>query len=459
MTCPDCGYYISRKAKKCPYCGARIKKKINTARLVIIIILLIIIGLVGAFAQGYDPIKPVLDGIQEINYRLQPDTRPTPEPTPEPTPDPTVQAQEIIPYFELRYFANSISSEQLGRFCEMYTAIKNFEDVCTFTIPATEDDVSALLVLISYECPELMNFSSSGRFTTTLNEAGEITSITLKYSMSKEDYSKRYVACATEVKRIAAEAEGMTAEEKEAYAYSVLTSSIVYKAGLADSGNAYGALINNKAKCDGISMAMKWVCEEMGIPCIFVTGKEGTADAGHAWNMVELDGKWYNIDLTNDCRSTASEETSYLYGAYNVSASVLTDLYPLTEELTECFELPADVGMEKSWHVLNGSYIRRGRDYSAVLNAQLDALAAEGEVGETVSVWLQFQTLDDYTNCIDTISATLNDWVNENTITFLASMEMLQEFRTIRIDVTWSSFEFHERGADVYVYDADGLVQ
>lgn len=67
--------------------------------------------------------------------------------------------------------------------------------------------------------------------------------------------------------------------------------------------NVYGALIDKRAVCEGYARSFKYVLDEIGIPCIIVCGmaknRSGEAES-HAWNYVEIDGKWYAVDATWD---------------------------------------------------------------------------------------------------------------------------------------------------------------
>ena len=72
---------------------------------------------------------------------------------------------------------------------------------------------------------------------------------------------------------------------------------------------AYGALVcdssgnPNYAVCDGYSLAFEYLLQQCGIEAVFVCGKAGSSpeDAGgHAWNMVKMDGEWYEVDSTWD---------------------------------------------------------------------------------------------------------------------------------------------------------------
>ena len=63
-----------------------------------------------------------------------------------------------------------------------------------------------------------------------------------------------------------------------------------------------GGLFDNKAVCEGISKSFTALCNIEGIPCVTVEGFQtnNPNGAGHAWNKVYLDEKWYIIDATSD---------------------------------------------------------------------------------------------------------------------------------------------------------------
>ena len=72
---------------------------------------------------------------------------------------------------------------------------------------------------------------------------------------------------------------------------------------------AYGALVEDSsgnagaALCDGYAMAYEYLMQRAGLSCIVVSGYAGPTEADtekHAWNLVELDGEWYEVDATWD---------------------------------------------------------------------------------------------------------------------------------------------------------------
>lgn len=64
--------------------------------------------------------------------------------------------------------------------------------------------------------------------------------------------------------------------------------------------SAYSAIIPGDAYepvCEGYAMAFKVLCDEMGIPCICVSGSVSGA-SNHMWNHVQIGKTWRLVDVT-----------------------------------------------------------------------------------------------------------------------------------------------------------------
>ena len=72
---------------------------------------------------------------------------------------------------------------------------------------------------------------------------------------------------------------------------------------------AYGALVKGKSICQGYAVAFYRLCKELGYNARFVSSQSTQTEMGHAWNIVELDGKYYFVDATWD--------DGYLEGGYS----------------------------------------------------------------------------------------------------------------------------------------------
>jgi len=131
----------------------------------------------------------------------------------------------------------------------------------------------------------------------------------------------------------------------------VLHDYLVLKCEYVDAGSdnkytAYGALVEGKAVCEGYACAYQLLCQKAGIPVCYVSSNY----RNHDWNMVKLDGKWYQVDVTWDDPNTKSENEIYYF---------VRHLYMfLSEETMETDH----VRMTKDWKVYyNGALV----DYNA----------------------------------------------------------------------------------------------
>ena len=88
--------------------------------------------------------------------------------------------------------------------------------------------------------------------------------------------------------------------------YDWLTTEVVYDSETAYTSETYlvkeqayyleGVFFNHCAVCDGKAKACALMLNMLGIPCYRTTGVNEGGD--HAWNMVQLEGKWYILCTT-----------------------------------------------------------------------------------------------------------------------------------------------------------------
>lgn len=83
--------------------------------------------------------------------------------------------------------------------------------------------------------------------------------------------------------------------DKISSVYNYLCDNVVYDSEY-EYGSIYDALIDGKTVCSGYAAAFQVMMEKLGIPCKIMAGNvNGTA---HAWNAVNVSGKWYYVDAT-----------------------------------------------------------------------------------------------------------------------------------------------------------------
>ena len=84
----------------------------------------------------------------------------------------------------------------------------------------------------------------------------------------------------------------MSQAEKALFVHDYMASLYTYDNEM-NVYDAYRLMIGEYGVCKAYSLAYSAVLEKLGMKCIMVVSQE----MNHAWNLVEIDGKWYHVDL------------------------------------------------------------------------------------------------------------------------------------------------------------------
>lgn len=98
-----------------------------------------------------------------------------------------------------------------------------------------------------------------------------------------------------------------------------------------DAFDAYGALVDKKAVCEGYARAFELLCNGVGIKCINIIGQ--SQGELHMWNAVELDNEYYFVDTTWD----DGKDKALMYDYFNITTEQLKhdhDFSKLASEMT-----------------------------------------------------------------------------------------------------------------------------
>ncbi len=154
--------------------------------------------------------------------------------------------------------------------------------------------------------------------------------------------------------------ESMSDYEKEIALHDYLVSHCKYSEEVnqyseSDIYRAYGALVNREAVCNGYAEALTLLLECAGVNSMFVTG---TAEGiEHAWNLVELDGKWYHLDATWDDPLPDRGE-SVIHPYLNVTDSIIEKSHTWKRE-----DYPQAWDMEYNYYVQKNAFFYSFSDF------------------------------------------------------------------------------------------------
>lgn len=96
---------------------------------------------------------------------------------------------------------------------------------------------------------------------------------------------------------VAAEIESSAMQQgddisKVEYVYNYLIDNTEYDHNHTNT-TTYDLLVGGKGTCIAYSFTFKKIMNDMNIPCEVVI----ESDNSHAWNVVQIDGEWYNVDV------------------------------------------------------------------------------------------------------------------------------------------------------------------
>ena len=142
--------------------------------------------------------------------------------------------------------------------------------------------------------------------------------------------------------------------EKAKYVFATLIERVDYVEGSKDNQNILSVFLHGETVCHGYACATQYLLRQLGIPSLIITGTAN--NQAHAWNIVELDGKYYHMDTTwgnSTYLNTEQQEAKYV----NYNFLCMTDEeIGRTHQVQMGFVLPECNSMEHDYYVVEGRY-------------------------------------------------------------------------------------------------------
>lgn len=205
------------------------------------------------------------------------------------------------------YYYKTLNKEEKIVYAKLDKAVnKKANNVKIGINNVLQDNINKAITAYFYDNPELFYLSNSYEVKSKELFGYKYTSIDLSYTDNNKQISLKEEKLNNELDSIINKVikAGMTDYEKELAIHDELIKHINYYnfskiENIPDiKHTAYGAIIENEAVCDGYSKAFKLLLEKVGIESIIISGKIG--DIPHAWNLVNINGDYYHVDVTSD---------------------------------------------------------------------------------------------------------------------------------------------------------------
>lgn len=268
------------------------------------------------------------------------------------------------------YAYSLLNSDEKRAYNRFYDAINSFES----TIDRLEEKLTDLQVqkIIDYiqkDHPELIWFRHGATFYFD-TDTHIVNKIMFEYCLTREDAEKRMAEIDVALKPFLSSVDSSLGEYDIALrVYENIIKLVDYDTiGLEHQNNdvppadktddlrsIYGVFINKKAVCAGYAKAMQYLLNMFGVECVYVTNDE------HAWNLVNLEGDYYFIDVTwgdgSDTKEAQKKLNAINYDCFCITSEENSRLK--SHGLAPDFLLPNCVATKCNYHRRNGLYFKK----------------------------------------------------------------------------------------------------
>lgn len=188
---------------------------------------------------------------------------------------------------ELHYYNQLNTTSQQELYNHLSNSIINKNKLLFIHAVYDEDNIHSVLNAIVRDHPEFISFSGNVTAKTFFG----FTIITLHYEKIDEKVAlDRSQEIANTLKN-----DDIETQLEKLY---TLLEQVEYSNETFSDSTLYGALIDNNANCEGYSEAFSHILNLLGVENYIKTGYVN--DGNHQWNAVNVNGLWYEFDVTFD---------------------------------------------------------------------------------------------------------------------------------------------------------------
>jgi len=251
--------------------------------------------------------------------------------------------------FELSVYNTCVAALSHGTLC--FEA--RFPERTDFSVT-----LKKLLNALHYGCPELFFIDDKIKY----NPENDTPTIEVRPKYPPNDFDRMYKELDEKIDKLVRKLTNIPDAVGKIFALNeYFCNNIKYVHGLSsETGDAYSALVLGVARCEGIAKAAKIILDRLGYKSIILYGTAcvNGVEESHAWNIAEVDGKWYQFDFTWCISRTFNELkipcVEYLF---------LTDAEMSIEHLSDVKGYPASTDTSKTFWELNKSVVRYSSDF------------------------------------------------------------------------------------------------
>lgn len=291
------------------------------------------------------------------------------------------------------FYYDNLSKEQKYIYSAFAISVKNLDSKVLLKDYDSEDkdeissDVDAAITAFFNDHPEVFYVDNSYSISTATSFFGTKKEININFLVSgRSDLDSKIEILKAEIENILSKAKDLQGIDAQIAIHDELMKDTRYheynniEELPVNTHNIYGTLVDKKAVCDGFAKTMQILLDKVSIESIIVTGS--LEDEAHAWNLVKLDGAWYNLDFTSNksVKTINLGEQVGIHSYFNIT----TDEISKTHIIDNKYNYPVADETKYNYYIYNKKYISSVDDFSTsfkkILNSNKNTSLAEVKV-------------------------------------------------------------------------------
>ena len=287
---------------------------------------------------------------------------------PETASDFSGEAQTLSIGSPYKHYFQQLTNKEKHAYNAILSALPRFPD--SIEIPdLTSAELTRMYTALLYDNPEYFFLNNDSQ----IRQSKKRTYFYPSYRMGAEDYAAMHRKCTEAAAQIVAQAQAQaTVFDRERTVHDCIIAMCSYSDSAANAykNTIYGVLAGGSAACEGYAKTVKYLLDQLEIPCYVVHGNStppGSRTQGHMWNIVQIDGDFYHLDLTWDDPVLEKGGNLLRYTYFNVTDAQIRKTHTEYDAGTACTATKDNFFIHESllFSDLDDAEKARAADYAA----------------------------------------------------------------------------------------------
>lgn len=213
-----------------------------------------------------------------------------------------------------------------GQYADVYGALLAGVEGCAASVDLSSyriknDELQALMSDFYNNEPTIFNLNQSYNYYT---DGTYVTTIVFSYSMNLSQYENALVTVNSRVEELTRGiSDSMSQFDRALILHDRIAKRYHYDTDL-NNHTIYELITDGKGVCQAYALLYKYLLDKCGIESRVVSSET----INHAWNIVKIDGMWYNVDVTWDdpvVSDNIPDITGLVYHKYFMNSDALSE--------------------------------------------------------------------------------------------------------------------------------------